>query len=90
VIPRSSILVKNKKNIKKHKVEETSNERATKNYSVSPGQIMLNSKLQLPSESCQNIEESKDKVKYKSLKNYNKARINFKSSKVLNPDNSMN
>ncbi|CAI2366530.1 unnamed protein product [Moneuplotes crassus] len=86
VIPRSSILLKNKKNVKKCKEDK---ERTIKNNSVSPSRIMLNSNLKLTQAGTEN-EGPKDQIKYKSLKNYNKGRINFKSSKILTGDNSMN
>jgi len=91
VIPRSSILLKNKKNINKLKANEKEKERAMKNYSVSPSRIMFNSKFLCSKGIKDNDkEESKDKIKYTSLKNYNKAKINFRSSKILNKEDSMN
>lgn len=71
VIPRSSILLKNKKNIRKLKANKKEKGRAMKNYSVSPSQIMFNSHF-LNSKDMEHNNESKDQIKYTSLKNYNK------------------
>ena len=89
VIPRSSILIKNKKNIQKLNTDSKDQERFIKNYSVSPSRLMMNSKHPNLRENEEDKDDYKDKIKYTSLKNYSKAKINFKSSNALNKDSSL-
>jgi hypothetical protein len=96
VIPRSSILLKNKKNIQKRNLEAlyTSNERdkdrQTKNYSVSPSKIVFVPKKSASKERQSDYSSIKESIKYTSLKHLNKAKINFKSVKHLKNDDSNN
>lgn len=96
VIPRSSILLKNKKNILKRNAEasysskERDSDSQVKNYSVSPSKIVFIPMKSNSNERPSEYENNRDTIKYTSLKHFNKAKINFKSGKHLKQDDSTN
>jgi len=87
VIPRSSVLLKNKKNIQKRNADQ---KKAFKNFSVSPSKIVYASKNTNVTKdgSCEKAYKSKVQNKGDSTKNFKKSKINFKSNKVLLRDES--
>lgn len=91
VIPRSSILLKNKKNIQKRNAE-ASKIREHKNYSVSPSKIMFASKkTDEQNENCpsyQNLPKNMSNERLPTLKNFGRTKINLKSNKILKKDDS--
>jgi len=86
VIPRSSILLKNKKNIQKRNVE-IQNSKSLKNYSVSPSNIVFAPKRgQRGTENnpeYYNEEKIIPNIKNVPFKNLNRAKINFKNSNTF-------
>jgi hypothetical protein len=88
VIPRSSVLLKNKKNLQKQKNQDSIN--AFKNFSVSPSKIVYVSKKSNPSKD--HSEEEFWKGRYGSeshdQKKVKKSKILFKANRILLKDES--
>lgn len=92
VIPRSSILLKNKKNIQKRNAEQTN--KGFKNYSVSPSKIVFASKQHQTQkeidDNCDHEAKVLSNMKAAPFKNMNKGKINLKNIHLPGKDDHNN
>lgn len=92
VIPRSSILLKNKKNMQKRN-QDIQNSKSLKNYSVSPSKIVFAPKRAQRGRDSNPEYDTDEKIgnmKNIPFRNLNRAKINFKNGSVFQANDSSN
>ena len=95
VIPRSSILLKNKKNMQKRNQEIKPSDSFIKNYSVSPSKIVFAPKRVQRGKGSNNrdyeIEDSlRLDISKEPFRNLNKAKINLKANNIFQNNDTSN